>query len=430
MRLRETHEGATVAPATGQPTARGGHLTARYRWALTQWRSVGWPAKGLLLAGALQLTIVTLNAHDAYGGRMPDLRWIHLGVRYILDGGHPYDVYMFLYAPSAGILLAPLGLLGWTAARVLFLATSAVAIAAAGAVSLRAAGLRWNGTLAGLLLLVLAVSPPVTLTLNLGNVNGYLVLCEALALAAMLASRWTAAGIALGLGLAIKPIAAPLLVFPLLARRWGAAAVAIAIPVVLTVVAVAINPNAFDFFSDRVSLLLHGAPPVLARSNTTIVGAFENLSMPHAAASALRLATIVVALALAWRRWVLPPQPGEPRSLRLLEVAGVLILAELLCFSFSWPYYGIYLLPLLVTVVHRQALLRHPFALVGIALMCSPIALSLARFRDGTRTFEQVRPTLAWLLILAGMALAFLRLEPLRLPQLRRSAPPAARSRG
>ena len=378
-------------------------LAAGWRAAVRWWRGLGWPGRALCVAGAIQFA---LAATKYYHGSAPDLYRIHVAVKAFLHGGRPYSDYLFVNPPSACIALLPVGLDGWRAVHVAFHGLQVLAIAAGGALCLRMAGLRWAGAAGGLLLLVLAENPAVRLTLLLENVNGVVFLLEAAALVALLAGRWDTSGVMLGLSLAIKPILAPLLLVPLLLRRWRSLALAIGVPVVLTALAAAADPHILTFFDRQLRFLLKGNAQHLRGANVSIVGAFHNLSLPRAPAEVVRYATLAVALWLAWVRWRADDRETGatgPGTLRVLEATGFLLLAAILCFSFSWVYYGIYLVPLLVTIVLPGSLLRNVPAAVGILLMCSPIPLSLDRYRHSTHVFEQVRPTLAWLLILAGM---------------------------
>ncbi len=399
--------------------AEDGERLARARGAAARrWLQTSPLVRMLWLVAAAQFAFLAYSAYDAYDARAWDFWWIDLALDGYLAGGDPYDVYMYVNPPATLLLFAPLSALSFGMAHAVFLAASAACIAAAALLSLHAARVRWWGLAGAVALLLLAHPSAVRSTLGLGNVNSLIVLCEAAALVAMLGSRWVLGGIALGLSFAVKPILVPLLVVPLAARRWGSVALAVAIPVALSLLAIALNAGAIGFVTDKLSFLLSGNADVLQNGNVSILGTAENVGLPRAAGEVLRLATLVVALWLAWTRWRAPADGADgdaDRRLRVIETTGLLLLATLLCFSFSWLYYGLYLLPLAVTVARPGALLRHPVALAGLALMIVPFGDRMQEFEP--QGFEIVRPALSWLLILAGMGLALRGPAALRVPR-------------
>jgi arabinofuranan 3-O-arabinosyltransferase len=76
--------------------------------------------------------------------------------------------------------------------------------------------------LAGALtVLGLSLAAPVFDTLKAGNVNGVVLLAEAVFVSAAVRGSWNLAGVGLGLSLALNPVLAPLIVLPILYRRVG-----------------------------------------------------------------------------------------------------------------------------------------------------------------------------------------------------------------
>lgn len=389
------------------------------------WSRTSWVVRALWLVGAVQFAYVAADAYYAYDAKAWDFFWVHQGVDRYLSGNDPYDVFMFVNPPATALLLAPFGAVGFKLAHVAFLGVSAVAIVAAGALSLKAAGLRWPGAAGAVLLIVLGLPSAVRSTLGLGNVNSIVMLCEAGALAAMLSGRWRLGGVALGISFALKPILVPLLMVPALARRWGSIAIAGAIPVGLSVLAVAINPDAVGFVTEKLEFLWKGNAAELKAGNVSILGTFDNVGLPSALGEVTRFAVLGAAIwfaAVRWRRGDGDAEADADRRLRVLESTGFVMLATLLCFSFSWLYYGVYLVPLIVTIAHPGSLLRHPLALLGLTLMLAPVGDTMQAFQPSD--FEQVRPALSWLLILAGMGLS-LR-APASVPVGRTATPSAA----
>jgi arabinofuranan 3-O-arabinosyltransferase len=385
-------------------------LRAIGRW----WRDAGWLVRLAWTVGVLQFVFVTVSS---YRGGGIDLFWVHKGVKAFLNGESPYDIALFVNPPAALLLLAPLGLNGFEAVRIAFLPIDAITIALAGMICLRLAGLKVATVAGGLMLIILAELPAVRLTLALENVNGLVFLCQAVALAAMLGGRWTRAGVALGLSFAIKPIVVPLLALPLLARQWRSAAIALALPLMLSAVALVFNRHVVTgFLEEAVPFLLQGNHPRLKPHNVSIIGSAHNLGVPRLLGEGLRYLVLFGALALAWTRWTrdegerTSPSSWTADRLRVLETAGFLLLATVLCFSFSWKYYGVYLIPFLVTIVDSRSLLRHWLVYVALFLMCSPVPFDLQGLPGVSEHLEESRSTLAWLLLLAGMSLSLGRL--------------------
>jgi arabinofuranan 3-O-arabinosyltransferase len=360
------------------------------------------------VASALHFALVVHHSYVSYTNAW-DLYWVHLGINRFLHGRDPYDVYMFVNPPSAGLLLAPAGAASWATVKLGFLIVSAVLLFATVSIAMRAAGWRWASVAGALLLVVVAEMPAVRATLGLGNVNSLVLFCQAVALAAMVEGRWNIAGGALGVSLAVKPILGSLLILPILARRWRSVALAALVPAALVGVAVAYNSRSAHFFTERIDFLLQGNAEVLELGNVAIVGAFRNLSLPPAAAQLVRAVTLVAAVSFALFRWrVSEPASADDSALRLrvLETAGFLVLGTILCFSFSWLYYGVYLIPLLATFGHDRSLLRHPLAVIGLVLLVSSVGVPGQTDRVVLSSFQKIRPTISWMLILVGMGAA------------------------
>jgi hypothetical protein len=112
--------------------------------------------------------------------------------------------------------------------------------------------------------------------------------------------------------------------------------------------------------------------------NASIVGTAPLLRIGAPMTLAIRLIVAVVAFfAIAMRR-----RADIDQRLKIVEVAGILVLLSLLDSSFSWPTYGWLLLPLLVSVVSAESLLRTAPAWVAIYCFASPTD-SLTPFASG-----------------------------------------------
>ena len=363
------------------------------------WARLLWPVACLALA----LRVLETQRVPGF-----DLYIVRTGTAAFLSGTSPYDFHLFIYPPSGALLLSWLGEPSFGADRVIFLIVGVAAVVAGGLLAVRLAGHRWRGAAGAMMVLGLAVYRPVFDTLETGNVNSVILFGEVLALIALSRTRWNAAAVALGLTLAVKPVLVPLLLLPALERRWRSIAIALVPVVALSALAVALNGNALDFFHKTLPFLLKGDPNFFRTHNVSIVGASINLGLPTAVSAVLRLITAAAVLALALMRWRERVDAPREDMLRVVETSSVLLLGTFLCFSIAWPYYGIYLVPLLATIASERSLLRHPVALIGAFLVGSPDMFAFDRFHRAVTRFNEIRPTLGFACLLIGMGLVLL----------------------
>jgi arabinofuranan 3-O-arabinosyltransferase len=251
----------------------------------------------------------------------------------------------FLYPPSALVLLLPLGAFDLAWGNRLFFFVDLAAILVATAMLLELFGLRWRGLAGAVALLGLSVAGPVLFTLNAGNVNGPILLGLVAMLVAARRGSWLAAGLFLGATLALKPILAPLLVVLLLYRRWGSAAVAVAIPVLLSAPVLLAAPATRSFFDTTIPLLLRGQDTRIQEVSFSLKSTLERLSVPATMIPPLQAAVVIFTAYLLWRRWRIAP--AEPR--RLVELCTIVLVGTFLASSFSFPHYGLFLLPFAIS---------------------------------------------------------------------------------
>ena len=122
-------------------------------------------------------------------------------------------------------------------------------------------------------------------------------------------------------------------------------------------------PDRSVFFTGVLPLLAAGNRDSLAPFNRSIHGAALELGLPVALSVALRVAAFSLACWVAWRRRAGPLAP--------MEVVPLVMLGTMLASSFTWANYGIYLLPLLVTVGRRDSLVRAWPAWAGVYLFAT-----------------------------------------------------------
>jgi arabinofuranan 3-O-arabinosyltransferase len=305
-------------------------------------------------------------------------------------------------------MLLPLGAfsLAW-AGRLFFVVDLATILLATG-VLLRVFGLRWRGIAGAIALLGISLAWPVLFTLDAGNANGPVLLGLALFLLAAADGRWTAAAIFLGLTLALKPILAPVMVVLLLYRRWKAFLVALAIPAVLSSLVLLAAPQARDFFGTTLPLLLHGQNQEIQDVSVSLKSVAERLSIGDPVAIALQLIVLVATLLLLWERY--RGDEREPR--RLVELSSLVLIGAFLASSFAFPHYGIFLLPLAVSLTDPYSAHRNWMTFAALFCIATPIAWQLDLLPDLANDILAERFTLALLLLLVAFWVALRRRSP------------------
>ncbi|CRK53031.1 Alpha-(1-_3)-arabinofuranosyltransferase [Rhodococcus sp. RD6.2] len=299
----------------------------------------------------------------------------------------------YLYAPSGTLLLSPIAIIDPERSRWLFIFGNAVAVIIAGYLLLRMFGLALDSIAAPILLLGMFASETVTNTLVFTNVNGVILLGEVAFLLLLLRRRDAWAGVAIGLTLAIKPVLAPLLLLPLVTKQWRALVTAVGVPLVLTAVAwpLAVDPMEF----------VHHTLPYLMESrdyfNSAIVGNGAYYNLPTWLIFGLRGVFAVVVLVSLW---LLYRYYREDRLFFLTTTTGVLMAGSFLLGSLGQMYYSMMLLPLLMTVVLRNSVMRNWPAWLAVYGFMSLDSWLSGRFPATGRAAEYMKTTLGWSLLL------------------------------
>jgi arabinofuranan 3-O-arabinosyltransferase len=289
-----------------------------------------------------------------------------------LQHSSPYpvgpQVNPFIFPPSALLFFLPLAFLSASVVVGAYLVIQSAAILFAGAFSLRIFGVPWRSAAGAAVVFGSALYVGMETNLAFSNVNGILVLAEASFLYLACRDRWDWAGVALGCSLALKPSLVLLLLVPLLWRHWRSFGISVGIPIGLSLVVLPFLPRTDVLFTQVLPYMLHGEAAAWPMFNASIVGTAPLLHIGDPMTLAVRIAVAVVAIfAIAQRR-----RADIDRRLQIVEVAGILVLLTLLDNSFSWPTYGWLLLPLLVSVVSTESLLRTAPAWVAIYFFASP----------------------------------------------------------
>ena len=288
-------------------------------------------------------------------------------VHAFLDGGQVYTgkgAGDFLYPPSALLLLLPLGALGIVWAGRLFFVVDLATILCAAALLLHVFGLRWRGLAGAITLFGLSLAWPVIFTLDAGNVNGPVLLGLAGFLLAAARGRWLAAGVCLGLTLALKPILAPVLLVVALYRRWKTLGIAVGVPVGVSALVILAVPSTRSFLHTTLPMLLRGQNAQIQEASIALRSASARLSVPDPATYVAEVVVALITLALLWRRW--RGSPAEPR--RVVELTTIALVGGFLLSTFAFSHYGIFLVPFAISLADRSSPHRH-WLTVG-ALFC------------------------------------------------------------
>lgn len=348
---------------------------------------------------------------QASGERSIDLFSIWTSARAFIEHRAPYYALPgppLPYPPSSLIVLAPLGALPFTGAKVAMAFLSGAAAALAGALLLEMFGVRWRSVAGAVMLLGITLFGPMLSTFLTGNVNALILAGEAAFLFYAARGRWMLAAIILGASFALKPVLLPLIVIPLLWRRFRETAVALAIPLVLTGIAYVVGVRISLFFTKVMPFLLEGEGELkggLEQFNMSLVHVGNAFGIPDALTPLARVAVIVVAGVLVWMRWR-ERFDGDTDALRLAEISALLMLPAFLSFSSSLSVYALYLLPLFASVVHPRSCMRNVIAWVGVYCVGTFHKWNTDRLPGDARTFASLLPTWGYLILLFVIAVA------------------------
>nr|WP_051844699.1 glycosyltransferase family 87 protein [Streptomyces sp. NRRL S-813] len=301
------------------------------------------PAVVVLLAVVLLARAARVAVVSAQGG-MDNAFVVHAGQVW-LHGGAPYADRRFLYLPSAVLFAGGQALLP---APVLRVAAPVVCVGmvAAGwwcAVRLFRVPARSRFAVLGLLGLVLCWAP-VGHLMNLGNWTAVSALALPSALLLADRGRWDAAGVVLGVSVAVKPLLLPVVVLLLLARQWRALTWMVALPLAMSAGAALVMPDPSGFFTRTLPFLLKGGDTLMRPFDCSLPAVLPRLGVPLLLAQVVALAAAAAGLVCAWRRW----RRGDPGPARLADTAAMLMLASCLVSRPSYEHYLVVVVPLLV----------------------------------------------------------------------------------
>ncbi|GHH89803.1 glycosyltransferase family 87 protein [Streptomyces capillispiralis] len=323
----------------------------------------GWlvrPAGGHLWAGlAALLGALTVHTVLVTSGGGMDNAIVVDAARTWLAGGSPYDDPHFLYFPSAVVAAVPQALLPRSVLDILVPPAVTLALALGWACALRLHRVPLGSRLAALGLLGLAAGfAPFGQLVRLGNWTVTAVLALPLCLLLASRGRWVAAGLVVGVAVALKPLLAPMALLFCFARRWRALAVLVAVPSAASAGAALLLPDPTGFFTRTLPFLLHGDDAFVRLYEASPAAVLPRLGVPGAPAALLGLLAAAAGVVCAYRRW---HGPG-PVPQRLAETAAGLMLAAFLVSRPSYNHYLLVVLPLLLAgLPHAGAVARRPW---------------------------------------------------------------------
>jgi arabinofuranan 3-O-arabinosyltransferase len=296
-----------------------------------------------LLAAVLAARAARVAVTFAQGG-MDNAFVVHAGQVW-LHGGAPYADRRFLYLPSAVLFAAAQAMLPASLLRVVA-PVVCVGLIAAGwwcAVRLFRVPARSRFAVLGLLGLVLFWAPVGDL-MNLGNWTAVSVFALPLALLLADRGRWSAAGIVLGVSVAVKPLLLPVVLLLIMARRWRALAWTVSLPLALSVGTALIMPDPGGFFTRTLPFLLKGGDALMRPYDCSLPAVLPRLGVPPVLAEVVALAAAAAGVGCAWRRW----RRNDLGPARLADTAAMLMLASYLVSRPAYEHYLVVAVPLLL----------------------------------------------------------------------------------
>ncbi len=327
-------------------------------------------------AGLVLMTLQTLAArHASYYGQdvlsvwKAEHNFLH-GLPVFTQDPHSLP---YIYPPSSTALIAPLGWLSLTAAKLTVLIVSSIALVAAAGVSVIVVSERRPPARLAWILPALAIVEPTVDALSNLNLTVVIALFVPVCLWCWRRDHDLAAAMLLGLSLAIKPLLVPLLLVLLLRRRPLLVLVALVPPILGSLAVLPLLNDPGSFFTDVIPKLLSSSAGRLGPHNISIAGLGHTFGWPAALTILLRIAVAVVACRIAWRDW----NSGLNEVHKLTLTSGALLLGWLLADAVAEPHYELLLLPLFALLITEPRLVHGWLAGVGAALFLTTLRLPI-----------------------------------------------------
>lgn len=292
----------------------------------------------------------------------------------ILAGQTPYDAAIatgsFVDPPSAVLVTLPFALLNLDGAHLLKLLIDLACVAGTVLLVCRGTFGQWFSAPAAAGVLVVAYAGVIRFVLDEGNWEPQLILAFAATVHWISKDRWLPAAFILGSTFAVKPILVPLLIVFLLERRWRDILIAGSIPLVLNLISYPLVPGYERFFTDVIPFLVSGQATDVQSFNVSIRGFLEFHEVHPLIVGTAQAAMVGLVAYLVWDRhalWHL----DRANHVIVTETCTLLVLGLLLTFSYSFPHYTVYCLPLLLTVLDQRSSLRGPLVALAAVFILS-----------------------------------------------------------
>lgn len=303
----------------------------------------------------------------------------------------------YLYPPGGTLLLAPFGYLPVDASRNWFITFNTIAVVLAAFVLVKLFGYAVTSAATPALLLAMFCTESVTNTLVFTNINGCILLCEALFFYWLVrggARNEILAGLAVGLTLVVKPSLAPLLLLPLLNRQWIALGSAFVPPIVFNAIGWFMVSDPWNF--------VRGTVPYIFETrdyfNSSIQGNGIYYGLPIWLILLLRIGFALIAVASLWLlyRYYRTRDP----LFWMLTSSGVLLITSFLVLSLGQGYYSMMLFPFLMTVVLKNSVIRNWPAWLAIYGFMTMDRWLMWHWPTTGRFLEYMKITYGWSLML------------------------------
>ncbi len=312
----------------------------------------------------------------------------------------------YLYSPGGTLLLSPLALAPLELGRSAYILANGIAIVLALAILCKLFGFSLKGWLWPTSIALLFMTESVKNTLLFSNINGILLLLQVVFLWLLLKRRDLLAGIAIGLAITVKPQFAPLLFLPLVRRQWGTLVTGLGLPIAFNLAAWPLMERPRDFFDVLLPYLGH----VRDYANSSISGVGVYFGLPEWGIFLLRAiaAAFVAAAVLGLLRW-----RNRDEVMWATTTSSILLIGVFLISSLGQMYYTMLIVPMLFTTLQSRSVMHNPIAWLGVYFSMSIDDWMSDRWVWAGRTFEYIRGTVGWslLIIAAGTAATLWWLE-------------------
>jgi arabinofuranan 3-O-arabinosyltransferase len=297
-------------------------------------------------------------------------------------GISPYTDPRFVYPPFAAVLLAPLGHVSWSVAKLLGAGVAVGAIVATILLSARAFGVQLRNWRVAAMTAVVVTGHLFYTATSLGNLSAFIaMLLAGFYLASARGNDW-AAGALLGASLAVKPLLLPVVVVPMLWGRWRVLLATALAAGGLTGLGALIVPHSGLFVTRALPDLFRAHPASYDPLNSTLSSVGHLVGAPTGFVIALRVLAVLVAalvvVAVRLRRHRLD-------ALGAVTAGSAALLAQFCVGGLTEDHFLLTLLPLLVTLVADETYLWPALAWPAAVAITGVLRAPAVWYGGGTR---------------------------------------------